>query len=150
MHWSAPGRQYRVHRDAGNRALIECSGGHCSLKKKAVADSVEALIGALLVNGGSEAALAFMEWVGISVYFDNNLISEASTRCAGDIRFIQGKDLSELEKILRYSFQNRAILVEALTHGSLQVPSQYCYQVLQTLAFYKLVRKYEMCCDCLR
>ncbi|CAM6106501.1 unnamed protein product [Calypogeia fissa] len=135
-HWSAPGRPCRVHCDASNREEIhasqlndpsnpnqdKCSEGHRWLQKKTVADVVEAFIGAHLVDGGSEAALAFMEWVGISVHFDDDLIADASTRCAGDIRFVQGKDLSELENILGYSFQNKSILVEALTHPSFQVP----------------------------
>ncbi|CAM6115089.1 unnamed protein product [Calypogeia fissa] len=135
-HWSAPGRPCRVHCDASNREEIhasqlndpsnsnqdKCSEGHRWLQKKTVADVVEAFIGAHLVDGGSEAALAFMEWVGIRVNFDDDLIADASTRCAGDIRFVQGKDLSELENILGYSFQNKSILVEALTHPSFQVP----------------------------
>ncbi|CAM6101530.1 unnamed protein product [Calypogeia fissa] len=93
---------------------------------------MEAFMGTHIVDGGSEAALAFMQRVGISVYFDDGRIAEASTRCDGDTRVVKGKNLSELEKDLGYSFQNKSILVEALTHPSLQAPFGN-YQRLETL-----------------
>lgn len=145
QHWTAPGRPCRVQCDATNRAAVhaiqfaadasnpnqvKCSEGHRWLQKKAVADVVEAFIGAHLVDGGPAAALAFLEWVGINVHFEHDLIAEASSRCAGDIRYVQGKDLAELEGILRYQFKNKSLLVEALTHPSYQVPFGNCYQVL--------------------
>jgi endoribonuclease Dicer len=157
MLWNAPGRSCRLLCDASNRGAlhaiqgaadasnpnqVECNEGHRWLQKKTIADVVEAFIGAHLVDGGPEAALAFMEWAGIPAYFDSELICEASSRCVGDTRCIQGKDLSELERLLGYSFENKSLLVEALTHPSFQVPYGNCYQVTNRTSLRKLLTKY--------
>ncbi|KAG6546729.1 hypothetical protein Mapa_011918 [Marchantia paleacea] len=146
--WAAPGRQCRIICHAENCAAIhalhdateaskvnqiKCSEGHRWVQKKTVADVVEAFIGAHLVDGGPDAALAFMHWLGIEVDFDPELVSQASARCAGDVRFIQGIDLSKLEGVLGYTFQNKAVMVEALTHSSYDRPLGNCYQRLEFL-----------------
>ncbi|BBN17070.1 endoribonuclease Dicer [Marchantia polymorpha subsp. ruderalis] len=146
--WAAPGRQCRIICNAENCAAIhalhdatetskvnqiKCSEGHRWVQKKTVADVVEAFIGAHLVDGGPGAALAFMHWLGIEVDFDPDLVSQASARCAGDVRVIQAVDLSKLEGVLGYTFQNKAVMVEALTHSSYDRPLDKCYQRLEFL-----------------
>lgn len=158
--WAAPGRQCRIICNAENCAAIhalhdatetskvnqiKCSEGHRWVQKKTVADVVEAFIGAHLVDGGPGAALAFMHWLGIEVDFDPDLVSQASARCAGDVRVIQAVDLSKLEGVLGYTFQNKAVMVEALTHSSYDRPLDKCYQV-QT-SFKSFITTTTFLCD---
>ncbi|XP_052735388.1 endoribonuclease Dicer homolog 2 isoform X6 [Vigna angularis] len=103
--------------------------GKRKLKRKIIADVVEALIGAFLSTGGEKAALMFMDWVGIKVSFD---------KIAYDRHFdIQPEKLVNvefLESKLKYSFHDRSLLVEALTHGSYMLPEvPRCYQRLEFL-----------------
>ncbi|KAK7380380.1 hypothetical protein VNO78_32890 [Psophocarpus tetragonolobus] len=103
--------------------------GKRKLKWKIIADVVEALIGAFLISGGEKAALLFMDWVGIKVNF-NKIPYERHF----DIQPEKLVNVSLLESQLKYSFQDRSLLVEALTHGSYMLPEvPRCYQRLEFL-----------------
>lgn len=96
------------------------------LKRKIVADVVEALIGAFLSAGGERAALLFMDWVGIKVSF--NIIPNERNFIVCSDNLIH---VNYLESLLKYSFRDKSLLVEALTHGSYMLPEvPRCYQVL--------------------
>lgn len=99
--------------------------GERKLNRKIIADVVEALIGAFLSSGGEKAALLFMDWVGIKVSFNKIPYTRHF--------HIQPEKLvhvSHLESQLKYSFHDRTLLVEALTHGSYMLPEiPRCYQV---------------------
>ncbi|XP_028758757.1 endoribonuclease Dicer homolog 2 [Neltuma alba] len=103
--------------------------GNRKIKPKVIADVVEALIGAFLSTGGEKAAFRFMDWVGIKVDFKitpnkTNLIIHPEKLV--NVRF--------LESLLNYSFNDRSLLVEALTHGSYMLPEiPTCYQRLEFL-----------------
>ncbi|KAL3680222.1 hypothetical protein R1sor_023178 [Riccia sorocarpa] len=146
--WAMPGRPFRFPCDLSSSAAIhafsdvtdmskvnqiKCSEGHRWLQRKTVADVVEALIGAHLVEGGPDAALAFMRWMGVEVEFDPELIARASTRGAGDTPPSQCNNLSKLEGILGYTFTNKYLLFEALTHASYPSPSGTSYERLEFL-----------------
>ncbi|KAG2272796.1 hypothetical protein Bca52824_067351 [Brassica carinata] len=100
-----------------------------NLKRKSVADVVEALIGAYLSEGGELEALTFMNWVGIKVDFTTTMIQREP--------FIQAEKLvnvSYMESLLNYKFKDKSLLVEALTHGSYMIPEiPRCYQRLEFL-----------------
>ena len=99
--------------------------GERKLNRKIIADVVEALIGAFLSSGGEKAALLFMDWVGIKVSF-NKMPYERHF----DIQPEKLVHVSHLESQLKYSFHDRTLLVEALTHGSYMLPEiPRCYQV---------------------
>jgi len=99
--------------------------GKRKLKRKIVADVVEALIGAFLSTGGEKAALIFMDWVGIKVSFDKIPYERHF-----DIQPDKLVNVKFLESQLKYSFRDRSLLVEALTHGSYMLPEvPRCYQV---------------------
>ncbi|CAJ1794964.1 unnamed protein product [Sphenostylis stenocarpa] len=103
--------------------------GKRQLKRKAVADVVEALIGAFLSTGGEKAALLFMDWVGIKVNFDKIPYERQF-----DIQPEKLVNVSLLESQLGYTFHDRSLLVEALTHGSYMLPEvPRCYQRLEFL-----------------
>ncbi|KOM37874.1 hypothetical protein LR48_Vigan03g125600 [Vigna angularis] len=103
--------------------------GKRKLKRKLIADVVEALIGAFLITGGEKAALLFMDWVGIKVNF-NKVPYERNF----DIQPEKLINVSHLESQLNYSFHDSTLLVEALTHGSYMLPEvPRCYQRLEFL-----------------
>ncbi|KAF5180350.1 Endoribonuclease dicer-like protein [Thalictrum thalictroides] len=104
--------------------------GSRHMKSKVVADVVEGLLGAYLITGGELAALFFMDWLGIEVDFvkevpnDTQLISQPE-------RIV---NVNLIESLLNYSFHDPSLLVEALTHGSYQLPEiSRCYQRLEFL-----------------
>lgn len=99
--------------------------GTRKLKRKIVADVVEALIGAFLTTGGEKAALLFMDWVGIKVSFD--IIPYERQFIIHPEKLV---NVNFLESLLKYSFRDHSLLVEALTHGSYMLPEiPRCYQV---------------------
>lgn len=99
------------------------------IKRKTVADVVEALLGACVSDGGENAGLFFVHWLGIEVDFgirpsNRNLLANPE-------RFINIRDI---ESLLGYSFRDPSLLVEALTHGSYMLPEvPTCYQRLEFL-----------------
>ncbi|XP_058762785.1 endoribonuclease Dicer homolog 2-like isoform X2 [Vicia villosa] len=103
--------------------------GNRKLKRKIVADVVEALIGAFLSTGGETAALLFMDWVGIKVNFNITPYERQLNACPDNI-----VNVRFLESLLKYSFRDRSLLVEAMTHGSYMLPDvPRCYQRLEYL-----------------
>ncbi|XP_027927327.1 endoribonuclease Dicer homolog 2-like [Vigna unguiculata] len=103
--------------------------GKRKLKRKLIADVVEALIGAFLSTGGEKAALLFMDWIGIKVNFD-----QVPYERHFDIQPEKLINVSHLESQLNYSFHDNTLLVEALTHGSYMLPEvPRCYQRLEFL-----------------
>ncbi|KAI3750883.1 hypothetical protein L2E82_21775 [Cichorium intybus] len=99
------------------------------IKKKVVADVVEALIGVFLSEGGEMAALSFMSWIGITVDFVNTPYTRELT--LQPEKFV---NIQHLESLLNYSFNDASLLVEALTHGSYMLPEiPKCYQRLEFL-----------------
>ncbi|KAL7586046.1 endoribonuclease Dicer homolog 2 [Lactuca sativa] len=99
------------------------------IKKKVVADVVEALIGVFLSEGGELAALSFMRWIGISVDFVNTPYTRALT-----LHPEKYVNIQYFESLLNYSFRDVSLLVEAITHGSYMLPEiPKCYQRLEFL-----------------
>ena len=106
--------------------VIYSRGGKL-MKSKVVADVVEALIGAYLTTGGEFTALFLMEWLGMKIDFVDEVPS--------NIPFLEKPEMyvnvHHLESLLKYKFRNPSLLVEALTHGSYQLPDiPRCYQVI--------------------
>lgn len=61
----------KINENSGDeRCNIKCTKSHQWLQRKTIADVVEALIGAFLVESGFKAAIAFLQWIGIPVDFD--------------------------------------------------------------------------------
>ncbi|WOK91952.1 endoribonuclease [Canna indica] len=100
------------------------------MKSKVIADSIEALIGAHLIASGEKAALSFLEWLGMEMEFHQETFVERKILSKSEM-YINVKDL---QLLLNYSFKNTSFLLEALTHGSYQVPHvPGCYQRLEFL-----------------
>jgi endoribonuclease Dicer len=126
--WIIPGAKskgFKLEEISYNGAKVYTRGTR-KMKRKVVADVVEALIGAFLSAGGEMAALLFMDWVGIKVNFN---ISPYETKCSANPENVL--NVAFLESILKYSFVDRSLLVEAMTHGSYMLRDvPRCYQVL--------------------
>ncbi|KAI6684308.1 hypothetical protein NL676_030221 [Syzygium grande] len=102
--------------------------GRRKIKRKTVADVVEALLGAYVSTGGENAGLFFVRWLGIEVDFG---ISPYRNVLANPEKLI---NIKHIESLLSYSFREPSLLVEALTHGSYmfsEIPT--CYQRLEFL-----------------
>ncbi|XP_028180116.1 endoribonuclease Dicer homolog 2-like isoform X1 [Glycine soja] len=129
--WIIPGdkpRSFKLKELVAKGKTIYVSGKR-KLRQKIVADVVEALIGAFLSTGGEKAALLFMDWVGIKVSF-NKIPYDRHF----DIQPEKLVNVSFLESQLNYSFHDRSLLVEAVTHGSYMLPEvPRCYQRLEFL-----------------
>ncbi|XAR65808.1 Ribonuclease III [Bertholletia excelsa] len=130
--WTVPGDQsivYRLDEELLSPTRKVYARGNRNLKSKRIADVVEALIGAFLSTGGEAAALSFMYWLGIRVDF-NNVPYERHFRVQPE----KHVNVKYLENLLKYSFRDASLLVEALTHGSYMLPEiPRCYQRLEFL-----------------
>ncbi|KAK3016702.1 hypothetical protein RJ639_005640 [Escallonia herrerae] len=130
--WIVPGDpsgHYALEEELLSTTTKAYSRGRRKVKGKAVADVVEALIGAFLSSGGEAAALSFMDWLGIKVDFLNIAYQRHFPVLPGNLISIR-----YLESLLKYSFRDASLLVEALTHGSYmlhEIPR--CYQRLEFL-----------------
>jgi dsRNA-specific ribonuclease len=96
---------------------------------KAIADSMEALIGAIILSRGVKDAAKFVTKLGIDVGFDGKVsgkhwlprpISFSFTTDQREQLMILYKksNLSHCEKIINYVFKEKAFLVKAITHPS--------------------------------
>ncbi|CAH0562212.1 unnamed protein product [Brassicogethes aeneus] len=116
-----------------------------SIPDKSIADCVEALIGAYLIECGPRGAHLFMAWLGIRVLPQNSdgtygevLIPHSPLRRFVDNpegqldRLLDGYEV--FEKHIGYKFRDRSYLLQALTHASYS-PNQLtdCYQRLEFL-----------------
>lgn len=111
-----------------------CDEGHRWMCSKTISDVVESLIGAHLVGGGAIAALEFMKWMNMEVEFQHDLVEAAFQRAFVYPSVLRNTNLKGLESLLGYNFQNKALLVEAITHASQQDPEGgCCYQRLEFL-----------------
>lgn len=95
------------------------------IKGKRIADVVEALIGAYLSTGGEKAALQFLNRIGIEVYFD--IVPYERPFRVDPHKLI---NVRHLESLLKYTFNDPSLLLEAMTHGSYMLSEiPRCYQV---------------------
>ncbi|KAK1269817.1 hypothetical protein QJS04_geneDACA022123 [Acorus gramineus] len=110
-----------------------CDRGHRWMCSKTISDCVEALIGAYYVGGGLIAAISLMKWLGIDAEFEQILVNEA-IKSAPSCHLPILTEIETLEVKLRYKFNAKGLLLEAMTHASNEegAPS-YCYQRLEFL-----------------
>jgi endoribonuclease Dicer len=121
---------------------------------KNVADCMEALIGVYLTTTGVKGSIKLMNWLGLKTVPKFEIVtfneingfpilptSFGSSTSNGIQNEEQEDALSQLysgldlfEKRLRYTFKNKALLIEALTHAS-YIPNRItnCYQRLEFL-----------------
>lgn len=113
----------------GNR----CSKGHHWLHKKTIADVVEALVGAFLVDSGFKAATAFLRWIGIHVDFEDSQVVNACKSSTRYLTLATGLNIAALENSLGYKFFHKGLLIQAFVHPSYNKTGGGCYQRLEFL-----------------
>lgn len=124
--WIIPGDQMEAfHEVQLSTSTKVFTKGIRKIKSKVVADVVEALIGVYLSCGGEVAAISFVNWLGIEVDIINVPYMRSFPAHPEELL-----NIACLESILKYSFNDASLLVEALTHGSFMLPQiPQCYQV---------------------
>ncbi|KAF4598646.1 Dicer-like protein 2 [Pleurotus pulmonarius] len=108
------GKKSKKNKDKGQADSLE-------LSTKVLADVVESLIGAAYIHGGFELALECIRVFGLGLEW------EPLPKCISSLFSRVGKTdesmttvLSNVEKMLGYTFNRKLLLVEALTHASHQ------------------------------
>ena len=112
-----------------NPSEFRCSKGHHWLHKKTVADAVEALVGAFIVDSGFKAAAVFLRWIGIKVDFDASQLTNVCMASARYIPLATHIDIGALETSLGYQFIHKGLLLQAFVHPSYNKHGGGCYQV---------------------
>ncbi|RZC50978.1 hypothetical protein C5167_019405 [Papaver somniferum] len=112
---------------------VRCSKGHHWLHKKTIADVVESLVGAFIVDSGFKAATAFLKWVGIKVEFDAFEVTRVCSASKSYMSLGEVVDTDVLESLLGYKFLHKGLLLQAFVHPSYNKHSGGCYQRLEFL-----------------
>jgi endoribonuclease Dicer len=100
------------------------------LSSKTLADVVEALIGVYYVAGGKIAANHLMKWIGIHAELDPEEIPPPKPYDIPE-SIMRSINFDTLKGVLGIEFQNKGLLVEAITHASRPSSGVSCYQRLE-------------------
>lgn len=114
-----------------DREVESDSSSYRVLSSKTLADVVEALIGVYYVEGGKTAANHLMKWIGIKVEFDAGEVECGTRQSNLPESILRSVDFDALEGALNIKFQDRGLLVEAITHASRPSCGVSCYQRLE-------------------
>ncbi|XP_075650109.1 endoribonuclease Dicer homolog 1-like [Castanea sativa] len=107
------------------------SSSYRVLSSKTLADVVEALIGVYYVEGGKVSANHLMKWIGIQVEFDADEMECISRPSDVPESILRSINFDALEGALNIKFNDRGLLVEAITHASRPSSGVACYQRLE-------------------
>lgn len=108
---------------------LRCTKSHHWLHKKTIADVVESLVGAFIVDSGFKGAAAFLNWMGIQVEFEDSKVSHICSASSIYLPLAAQIDIAALEDSIGYQFNNKGLLVQAFVHPSYSYHSGGCYQV---------------------
>nr|AIE15767.1 Dicer-like protein 4b [Salvia miltiorrhiza] len=116
----------------GAKFEVRCSKSHHWLHKKTIADVVESLTGAFIVDSGFKAAIAFLNWMGIQVDFSHSQLDTICSMSRAFLPLANMLDVSAVEKILGHEFTHKGLLIQAFVHPSFNNFGG-CYQRLEYL-----------------
>lgn len=135
LNRTAPGKDREVNGfeddEMEDGELESDSSSYRVLSSKTLADVVEALIGVYYVEGGKNAANHLMKWIGIEVDFDPKDIECYTKPCNVPDSVLRSVNFNALEGALKIKFQDKGLLVEAITHASRPSSGVSCYQRLE-------------------
>lgn len=114
----------------GANSEVRCDKCHHWLYNKTVADVLEALVGAFIVDSGFKAASAFLNWIGIDVDISPSQIDNICSASNAFLPISNQMDVTALENQLGYKFANKGLLIQAFVHPSFNNHLGGCYQVL--------------------
>ncbi|KAL6637347.1 hypothetical protein ACP70R_024919 [Stipagrostis hirtigluma subsp. patula] len=123
--WIIPGLGYATC--GNNQISLQRTNNMYSLKKisikrKRIADVVEALVGAYLTAGGEWAAFHFIKSLGMDIELHTEIQDRRKIRTKSEEfeEFINARIL-DVETMLGYVFNDHSLLIEALTHSSYKI-----------------------------
>ncbi|XP_025824254.1 endoribonuclease Dicer homolog 4 isoform X2 [Panicum hallii] len=116
--------------DKRENCNLRCTKSHHWLHRKTIADVVEALLGAFIVESGFKAAFAFLHWIGIKVNFKDSALYRVLDASSANLSLMNYINISELEELIGYKFKHKGLLIQAFVHPSFNKHSGGCYQVL--------------------
>ncbi|KAL1372177.1 hypothetical protein HN51_002320 [Arachis hypogaea] len=120
-------------KEQGSSTEIQCNKNHHWLYRKTIADAVEALVGAFIVDSGFKAAIAFLTWLGIQVGFEASQLINVCRGSVGYIPLSADVNILSLEDKLGYHFIHKGLLLQAFVHPSYNKHGGGCYQRLEFL-----------------
>ncbi|KAK7388536.1 hypothetical protein VNO78_23354 [Psophocarpus tetragonolobus] len=120
-------------KEQGKATETRCNKNHHWLHRKTIADVVEALVGAFLVDSGFKAAIAFLKWIGIQVDFEASQVVDICRASAGYFPLSSDVDIPSLEGKLGHHFFHKGLLLQAFVHPSYNKLGGGCYQRLEFL-----------------
>ncbi|KAL0915263.1 hypothetical protein M5K25_015666 [Dendrobium thyrsiflorum] len=112
---------------------VKCTRSHRWLYRKTIADAVEALVGAFLVESGFRAAIAFLQLIGIQGDFKVPDVYRVLEGSKINMSLNEIVNIKALEESLDYTFKHRGLLLQAFIHPSYSKHSGGCYQKLEFL-----------------
>ncbi|CAH9090311.1 unnamed protein product [Cuscuta europaea] len=108
------------------------SSSYRVLSSKTLADVVEALIGVYYVEGGKHAANHFMKWIGFKIdFYSSDFKRREIVPSNVPENILRSIDFEALEGALNIRFNEKGLLVEAITHASRPSAGVSCYQRLE-------------------
>jgi endoribonuclease Dicer len=125
---------------------IRCNKNHHWLYRKTIADVVEALVGAFIVDSGFKAAIAFLAWIGIEVNFEASQLVNICTASVGYFPLSAEVDIPSLEGKLGHHFVHKGLLLQAFVHPSYNKHGGGCYQVSTFLLTPKVLTPDKIYC----
>ncbi|XP_020236092.1 dicer-like protein 4 isoform X2 [Cajanus cajan] len=120
-------------KEQGGATETRCNKNHHWLHRKTIADVVEALVGAFLVDSGFKAAIAFLTWIGIRVDFEASQVVNICLASVGYFPLSSDVDIPSLESKLGHNFVHKGLLLQAFVHPSYNKHGGGCYQRLEFL-----------------
>ncbi|GMN70654.1 hypothetical protein TIFTF001_039694, partial [Ficus carica] len=122
-----------IHVKDVNDGEVRCSKGHHWIHKKTIADVLEALVGAFIVDSGFKAATAFLRWIGIQVDFEASQVIDLCVASTRNIEHAAQINIGDLEGSLGYQFLHKGLLTQAFVHSSYDKHGGDCRQRLEFL-----------------
>lgn len=120
-------------KNAFDHHQVRCNKNHQWLTKKTIADVVEALVGAFIVDSGFKAAIAFLRWFGIHIEFEVSQVCHAWTASSRFMSLADRISIPDIEGILGHRFHHRGLILQAFVHPSFNRNGGGCYQRLEYL-----------------
>ncbi|XP_047944446.1 dicer-like protein 4 isoform X1 [Salvia hispanica] len=112
---------------------VRCNKCHHWLYNKTIADALEALTGAFIVDSGFKSATAFLNWVGVEVDFTLPKIDNICSASESFLPLSSEIDVNALENLVGYKFSHKGLLIQAFVHPSFNNLLGGCYQRLEFL-----------------
>ncbi|CAL5068828.1 unnamed protein product [Urochloa decumbens] len=119
--------------DKRENCNVRCTKSHHWLHRKTIADVVESLLGAFIVESGFKAAFAFLNWMGIKVDFKDSALYRVLDTSSANLSLMDCINISELEELIGYKFKHKGLLLQAFVHPSFNKHSGGCYQRMEFL-----------------